>query len=302
MAAQVPSRLYRSRSQKMISGVCGGLGEYFDVDPVLIRLLFVVTAFISGVGILAYIVLWIVVPFEGDDGPRFDTLKRDFDDFSGRVREYVDRPPANRAGTPRGDAPPAGPTTAGDTPPAAAPDVDTAAEPAARRSATHPYEEAPMSPDTASSRVPLHDDPSAPASPAAPAGAAVTDDLTLGPEPPAPPADPEPRATAGASRTASPGSPLEDLYGPPPGSTYGPPPPYEPASYTSEPYTAPPIPPPADRRKRRQHWAGAILIVLGMLFLGNNLGLLWWIEVEYLLPLILVGAGAWLLFGRGRRG
>ena len=62
MAAQVPSRLYRSRSQKMIAGVCGGLGEYFDVDPVLIRLLFVVTAFISGVGILAYIVLWIVLP------------------------------------------------------------------------------------------------------------------------------------------------------------------------------------------------------------------------------------------------
>src|SRR5918992_1736765 len=99
MSTQVPSRLYRSRSQKMISGVCGGLGEYFDVDPVLIRLLFVVTAFISGVGILAYIVLWIVVPFEGDDGPRLDTLRRDFDDFSGRVREYVDRPAAGRATT-----------------------------------------------------------------------------------------------------------------------------------------------------------------------------------------------------------
>ena len=62
MAMPVPSRLYRSRSQKMLAGVSGGLGEYFDVDPVLMRLLFVVTAFISGVGILAYIVLWIVMP------------------------------------------------------------------------------------------------------------------------------------------------------------------------------------------------------------------------------------------------
>ena len=48
--------------------------------------------------------------------------------------------------------------------------------------------------------------------------------------------------------------------------------------------------------------AGAILIVVGLLILGNNLGLLWWVEPAYLLPLILVGAGAWLLFGRGRRG
>src|SRR4051794_26538314 len=92
MAAHLPSRLYRSRSNKMISGVCGGLGEYFDVDPVLIRLLFVVTAFISGAGLLAYIVLWIVLPMEGDEGPRFDGLRRDFDDVSSRVREYVDRP------------------------------------------------------------------------------------------------------------------------------------------------------------------------------------------------------------------
>src|SRR4051794_37597820 len=100
MAAQVPSRLYRSRSQKMIAGGCGGLGEYFDVDPVLIRLLFVITAFISGVGILAYIVLWIVLPFEGDATPRMDAIRRDFDDISGRVREYVDPPKAGRSGGP----------------------------------------------------------------------------------------------------------------------------------------------------------------------------------------------------------
>jgi phage shock protein PspC (stress-responsive transcriptional regulator) len=292
MAAQVPSRLYRSRSQKMISGVCGGLGEYFDVDPVLIRLLFVVTAFISGVGILAYIVLWIVVPFDGDDGPRFESLKRDFDDFSGRVREYVDRPTAGGASTPRGDTPPSGSTTtAGDTSPAATPDADPA-----RRSTTHPYEEASMNSDTASSRVPLHDDPPAPSDPANPSTVNAEDPI-LGPEPASAPSDPEPRPAPGTTRDMPTGSRLEDLYGPPPGGFYGPTPPYEPASYASIP-TAPPT----DRRRRRQHWAGAILIVLGVLILGNNLGLLWWVEPEYFLPLILVGAGAWLLFGRGRRG
>ena len=274
MAAQVPSKLYRSRSQKMIAGVSGGLGEYFDVDPVLIRLLFVVTAFISGVGILAYIVLWIVVPFEGDDGPRFDALKRDFDDFSGRVREYVDRPSSRSADAPRGDTPPSGPTTP---------------------STTHPYEEGSMNPDTASTRVPLHDDPSAPPTPPNPPGPAA-EDLTIGPEA---------RPASGTTTRDTPTSPpIEDLYGTPygPPPTYTTAPPYAGPSYASEPYPSVPPIAPADRRRRRQHWAGAILIVLGLLILGNNLGLLWWVEPEYILPLILVAAGAWLLFGRGRRG
>lgn len=226
MAAQVPSRLYRSRSQKMIAGVSGGLGEYFDVDPVLIRLLFVVTAFISGVGILAYIVLWIVVPFDGEDGPRLDALKRDFDDISGRVRDFVDPPSTH-------------PTT---TPPPS----------------TTPAEGAPMNPETAN--------PSNPAT--------APDDLTIGSDP------------------------HDTPFGPPPPYTAAPP--YTGPSYASEPYAPPP--PPTDRRRRRQHWAGAILIVLGLLILGNNLGLLWWIEARYFLPLILVAAGAWLVFGRGRRG
>ena len=54
---------YRSRKDKMIGGVCGGIGEYFDVDPTIIRIIAVVGLF-AGAGILAYIVLWIVVPEE----------------------------------------------------------------------------------------------------------------------------------------------------------------------------------------------------------------------------------------------
>lgn len=55
-------RLYKIPRNKMIAGVCTGLGEYFSIDPVLIRLVFVILAFQQGVGILAYIILWIVVP------------------------------------------------------------------------------------------------------------------------------------------------------------------------------------------------------------------------------------------------
>ena len=55
-------RLYRSRKEKMIGGVCGGLAEYFDIDPVFVRILFVVAVFAGGSGVLAYIICWIIIP------------------------------------------------------------------------------------------------------------------------------------------------------------------------------------------------------------------------------------------------
>ncbi|MFH1685911.1 MAG: PspC domain-containing protein [bacterium] len=55
-------RLYRSRESKVIGGVCGGLGEYFDVDPVLVRIITVILAFGPGLGVLAYIIAWIIIP------------------------------------------------------------------------------------------------------------------------------------------------------------------------------------------------------------------------------------------------
>ncbi|MDP6456467.1 MAG: PspC domain-containing protein [Candidatus Marinimicrobia bacterium] len=55
-------RLYRNRLEGKIAGVCAGLGEYFDVDPVLIRLFFVFLVLWHGAGIIAYIAAWIIVP------------------------------------------------------------------------------------------------------------------------------------------------------------------------------------------------------------------------------------------------
>jgi phage shock protein C len=56
-------RLYRSTTNKVISGVCGGLGEYFDVDPVLVRVITVLLAFATGFALLAaYVITWIIVP------------------------------------------------------------------------------------------------------------------------------------------------------------------------------------------------------------------------------------------------
>ena len=62
--AETYRKLYRSRNERMIAGVCGGLGEYFNIDPTLIRILFVFLALAGGPGLVAYIVLLVVVPEE----------------------------------------------------------------------------------------------------------------------------------------------------------------------------------------------------------------------------------------------
>ena len=57
--------LRRSRSNRMIAGVCGGLGQFFDVDPFWFRLGFLIALVPGGVpGILAYLILWLVIPSE----------------------------------------------------------------------------------------------------------------------------------------------------------------------------------------------------------------------------------------------
>lgn len=57
-------RLYRSKSERMISDVCGGIGVYFDVDPTIIRLAWIIASFCAGGGIFAYIIALIVIPSE----------------------------------------------------------------------------------------------------------------------------------------------------------------------------------------------------------------------------------------------
>jgi len=55
-------RLYRDPDRRVLGGVCGGLGAYFNMDPVILRIIFVVLFFINGIGLLAYLILWIAVP------------------------------------------------------------------------------------------------------------------------------------------------------------------------------------------------------------------------------------------------
>ena len=66
-------KLYRSRENAMLAGVCGGIGEFFEIDPTLVRLAWVVLGFCGGVGIWAYIIAALIIPqrpqsIEGEKG------------------------------------------------------------------------------------------------------------------------------------------------------------------------------------------------------------------------------------------
>lgn len=61
-------RLQRSRTDRMIGGVCGGLAQYFGVDPTLVRALLVFITVMGGAGVILYAVLWVIMPLE--EAPR----------------------------------------------------------------------------------------------------------------------------------------------------------------------------------------------------------------------------------------
>ena len=65
----MPSRLERSQTNRMVAGVCGGIGEYLQIDATLVRAFFVLMAIAGGIGILLYIVLLLIMPLPGRAAP-----------------------------------------------------------------------------------------------------------------------------------------------------------------------------------------------------------------------------------------
>lgn len=57
-----PKRLYKSRTNRVICGVCGGIGEYFNIDPTIVRLILILLICGAGFGVLAYIIAAIIIP------------------------------------------------------------------------------------------------------------------------------------------------------------------------------------------------------------------------------------------------
>lgn len=81
-------KLYRSRKDRVFFGVCGGLAEYFDVDPTVVRLIAVLLIVWGGVGLLAYIIAGLVIP-ENPEGAKMASNKNKKDDFSEKVEEVA---------------------------------------------------------------------------------------------------------------------------------------------------------------------------------------------------------------------
>jgi len=77
-------KLYRSVSNRMIGGVGGGLGAYLNIDPIFIRLMFILLLFGTEFGFILYLLLWILIPEEGKDYGFKD------DSFSDRVKSMGD--------------------------------------------------------------------------------------------------------------------------------------------------------------------------------------------------------------------
>ena len=66
-------RLQRSRRDRVVGGVCGGIAHYLDIDPVLLRVAAAALALSGGLGVLAYVVAWVVIPEADDDEPERTT-------------------------------------------------------------------------------------------------------------------------------------------------------------------------------------------------------------------------------------
>ena len=81
-------RLSRSKTDTMIGGVCGGLGAYFNIDPTLVRLAFVLLAVFGGSGLLIYFIMWIIVPEEGRvPGTPNEIMHDNAQEMASRARE-----------------------------------------------------------------------------------------------------------------------------------------------------------------------------------------------------------------------
>lgn len=82
-------KLYRSSTEHIIAGVAGGLAEFFNVDATLVRILFVVAALFNGFGVIAYIVLWVLVPMEkGGEVMSEATIRKNVDEIKEKAQDF----------------------------------------------------------------------------------------------------------------------------------------------------------------------------------------------------------------------
>jgi phage shock protein C len=83
------NRMFRSVDERMIGGVCGGLGTYLGIDPTFVRIFFVLLTIANGIGVMVYLLLWLILPQKGTvpSGDLEENLRAGADEIAERARE-----------------------------------------------------------------------------------------------------------------------------------------------------------------------------------------------------------------------
>jgi len=89
-------KIYRSNSNRMIAGVAGGIGEYFNVDAVLIRIVFLLLSLMGGSGVFFYIFCWVIIPKQGYDNRNQEMVRNFADEIKERATEFAGSSKSNR--------------------------------------------------------------------------------------------------------------------------------------------------------------------------------------------------------------
>lgn len=83
-------KLYRSETNRVLAGVAGGLGEYFNVDPLLLRLIFILLTVFGGGGVLIYVILWILIPCESCvDKTSEETIRQNAEELKEKAKNFA---------------------------------------------------------------------------------------------------------------------------------------------------------------------------------------------------------------------
>jgi phage shock protein PspC (stress-responsive transcriptional regulator) len=83
-------KLVRSRTDQMISGVCGGLAAYLGIEAIWVRLFFVLTVLANGFGLVVYLILWIIMPEAGrEDATTSQTIESNIEEVAGKAEEFA---------------------------------------------------------------------------------------------------------------------------------------------------------------------------------------------------------------------
>jgi len=85
------TKLYRSEKDRVIAGICAGLGEFFRVDPTIVRLIFILITIFGGGGLLLYLILWLIIPSQKADSQLTkDNIEKNAEEIKDKAQQFAE--------------------------------------------------------------------------------------------------------------------------------------------------------------------------------------------------------------------